>query len=78
MTVLVLFLQTTDLTLMVHVLQKLLKVLRPGPANANLVQRVPLSFFTFLRNLQNRTRLKGPLFDYFGTVRLSCVHCELF
>ena len=29
----------------VHFLQKLLKLLRPSPANANLVQRVPLPFF---------------------------------
>ena len=54
--------QTTDL--IVYVPQKLLKLLRPSPANANLVQ--PFHFLPFLRNLQNRTRLK----IFFGTVRL--------
>ena len=42
-----LFRQTTDL-IVYHFLQKLLKLLRPSPANANLVQRVPLSFLLFL------------------------------
>ena len=33
---------------MYHFLQKLIKLLRPSPANANLVQRVPLPFLTFI------------------------------
>ena len=32
---------------------------------ALLVQRVPLSFFYFYRNIQNKTRSKGPLFNFF-------------
>ena len=54
---------------MYHFLQKLLKLLRLSPANANLVQRVPFIFYLFLRNLQNRTRPKGPPFNFFGAVR---------
>ena len=62
---------------MYHFLQKLIKLLRPSPANANLVQRVPLLFLTFLRNLQNQKRLKGPPFQFFfGTLRLfSKIFC---
>ena len=59
---------------MYHFLQKLIKLLRllrPSPANANLVQRVPLSFLTFLRNLQNQKRLKCPPFQFFR-------HCATF
>ena len=54
---------------MYHFLQKLIRLLRPSQANGNLVQRVPLSFFPFLRNLQNRKRPKGPPFNFFGIVR---------
>ena len=45
---------------MYQFLQKLLKLLRPSPATANLVQRVPFQVLGFLRNLQNRMRPKGP------------------
>ena len=37
---------------------------------SKLFQRVPLWFFTFYRSLQNRMIVKGPPFDFFGTVRL--------
>ena len=58
-----LFTETTETT----------KLRRPSPAKTDLVQRVPLSFFKpFLRNLQNRTRLKGPSFDFFSAL------CDIF
>ena len=57
---------------MYHFLQKLIRLLRPSQANGNLVQRVPPSFFTFLRNLQNRKRPKGPPFNFFSGL------CEIF
>ena len=38
-----------------------------SPANANLVQ---WHLLLFKRDLQNRTRLEDPLFNFFGTVRL--------
>ena len=44
--------------------------LRPSPAKANLVQRVPL--FIFQGNLQNRTCLKGPPFGFFSAL------CDFF
>ena len=53
-------------------LQKLIKLLRPSPANTNLVQRVPPFILNlFLRNLQNQKRLKGPPFNFFR-------HCATF
>ena len=57
---------------MYHFLQKLISSLRPSSTNANLLQRVPLSFFTFLRNLQNRETPKGPPFHFFSAL------CEFF
>ena len=57
---------------MYHFLQKLIISLRPSSTNANLLQRVPLSFFTFLRNLQNRKTPKGPPFQFFSAL------CEFF
>ena len=70
------FLQTTILTLIgpLFRLETILKPpehLRPSPAKGDLVQRVPPFIFSlFQGNLQNRTCLKGPPLDFFGTVRL--------
>ena len=38
---------------------------------SKLSQRVPFQFLLFKRNIQNRTRLKGPLFHFFR-------RCETF
>ena len=55
----------------VHFLRKLLKLHRPSQANENLLQSVsPFIFLLFERNLQNRTRLKGSPFNFFGTMTL--------
>ena len=56
---------------MYHFLQKLICSLRPSSTNANLLQRVPLSFVPFLRNLQNRKTPKGPPPNFFR-------HCANF
>ena len=37
----------------------------------NLLQRVPLAFLLFKRNIQNWTRLKGPPFIFFGAETFS-------
>ena len=64
----------------VHVLEAILKPpnhLRPSPAKANVVKRVPLSFLTFQGNIQNRTCLKVPfgffsaLCDFFSNIFMS-------
>ena len=56
---------------MYHFLQKLRKLLKPSPVNANLVQKVPVHFLPFIRDLQIRTRHNVPIFNFFR-------HCKLF
>ena len=57
---------------MYHFLQTLISSLRPSSTNANLLQRVPLSFFTFFCNLQNRKTPKGPSVQFFSAL------CDFF
>ena len=57
---------------MYHFLQKLIRLLRPSQANGNLVQRVPLSFFTFFYVTYETGRdQRVPPFNFFR-------HCAKF
>ena len=64
------FLQTTDLTLIGQLFTETTKTTQVKSGQGKLSARVPFPFLLFFNvTYKNRTRLKGPPFDFFGTVR---------
>ena len=70
-----LFLQTTDLKLKGPLFTETTKILRPRPASGNLVQRVPLSFFTFLTLPAKPDDTEGHPFQFFSALFFENIFC---